>query len=171
MWKLRSMSWLGFRITPKVKNLEYLRVMARKRGEVTRFSGRKKVEREYQFHDGRKKVERISVSWWFCFLFSLTQYFKAEPRGYLTKFYAGGGGVRPEVQPVPLKYPLIYHFWQKRYFRIPSINHVLILCCHGFINGTPFAYLIWNFAFLVWLSCINSSHIYNQNVFSTISQP
>ena len=42
----------------------------------------------------------------------MTQYFKAEPREYLNKFYmrGGGGGVRPEVQPAPLKYLLIYHF-------------------------------------------------------------
>ena len=71
----------------------------------------------------------------------MTQYFKAEPRGYLNKFYTrggGGGGSALRSNPYPLN--TLSYIWQKHYFRIPSINHMLILSCHGFTNGTPFAY-------------------------------
>ena len=198
MWKLRSISWLGFRMTPKVKNLEYLSVIARKRGEVTRFSG-------------RGKVERKSVSWRFCFLFtfysSLTQYFKVKPWGYLTKFYTqlGGGGSALRSNPYPLNtlsytifdrnVTFVYLLWTMCSFslamglqwypfhirqRAVSLFSVVPRAKRPrHANGnlkkkrdcsqSTFTYLIWNFAFLTWLSCINSSH--NQNVFPTISQP
>ena len=85
----------------------------------------------------------------------MTQYLKAEPRRYLNKFYTrgggggggGGGGVggglRPEVQPshIPFLTETLLSY-------TPSFSYVLILSCYGFTNGTPSAYLIWNFAFL-----------------------
>ena len=99
-------------------------------------------------------------------LFLMTEYSKAEPRGYLTKFHSGGGGNSAlRSNPYPLN-TLSYTIFDRN---VTFVYLLLTTCSFSLAMGLqwyPFhiPYLeLCIYAYLAWLSCINSSQ--NQNVF------